>query len=226
MSLVDITEERKMKVGILGTGFVGRALGSGFVGLGHEVRMGSRDAQNETAVKWAAGAGDSASVGTFGDAAGFAEVAVLATAWSGTENALGMASAANLAGKVVIDATNPLVFHAPDQLPRLGLGHTDSGGEQVQRWLPDSRVVKAFNIVGAAHMVNPQFPGGPPDMFICGDHEDAKTVATDILTAFGWTTTDIGGMEGARLLEPLAILWVLNGVRGGNFDIAFKLLRK
>src|SRR5260221_8534043 len=142
---------------------------------------------------------------SFAEAASFGEVAVLATLWSGTENAIRLAEPKNLAGKVVIDATNPLVFKegAPPALP---LGFSDSGGEQVQRWLPASRVVKAFNIVGNQFMVNPQFPCGPPDMFICGNDDGAKKTVTDFLKAFGWPVVDIGGIEGARLLEPLCIL--------------------
>ena len=212
-----------MKVAILGTGDVGRALARGFLSRGHDVTMGSRDAGKAQSV--AAQVGDGTSGGSFSDAASFAEVAVLATSWSGTENALGLAGADNLAGKVVIDATNPLNFF-DDRPPELALGHTDSGGEQVQRWLPGARVVKAFNIVGNAHMVDPDFPGGPPDMFICGNDDDAKRTVTQILDDFGWPAIDIGGIEGARLLEPMCILWVGYGVRSGTWNHAFKLLRK
>jgi predicted dinucleotide-binding enzyme len=176
-------------------------------------------------VEWAQAGGEHASTGTFADAAGFADVAVLATAWSGTENALRLAGAERLAGKVLIDATNPL-SPSPDGPPGLALGHSDSGGEQVQRWLPGARVVKAFNIVGSPHMFRPDFPGGPPDMYICGNDESAKAVVTEILGAFGWPVMDIGGIEGARLLEPLCILWVVSGLRRGSWDNAFKLLRK
>ena len=215
-----------MRVGILGTGDVGRALGAGFVGLGHEVRMGSRDAANERAAEWAAGAGELASTATFADAAAFADIAVVATAWSGTENALRLAGPGNLAAKVVIDATNPLAFTDPAGPPGLALGHTDSGGEQVQRWLPEARVVKAFNIVGNTNMVNPDFPDGPPTMFFCGNDADAKATVAEILTAFGWPSVDIGGIEGSRLLEPMCILWVIYGVRTGAWDHAFKMLHK
>lgn len=214
-----------MRVGILGSGDVGRALGNGFLALGHEVRMGAREAGNPRAAEWARAAGERGSAGTFAAAAEFGDVVVLATAWSGTENALALAGPDNLAGKVVIDATNPLAPR-PDGPPGLALGHTDSGGEQVQRWLPGARVVKAFNIVGNPHMFRPDFPGGPPDMFICGNDESAKVVVTEILTAFGWPVTDIGGIEGARLLEPLCILWVTYGVRAGSFNHAFKVLRR
>ncbi len=214
-----------MRVGILGTGDVGRALGRGFAQLGHQVKMGSREANNEKAKAWVAETGPAASTGSFAEAAQFAEVAVLCTLWSGTENALRMAGTQNLEGKVLIDATNPLVF-ARGAPPALALGHTDSGGEQVQRWVPRARVVKALNTVGHAHMFKPQFPGGPPDMFICGNEAGAKTNVTDILTTFGWNTIDIGGIEGARLLEPMCILWVLYGMRTNTWNHAFKLLRK
>ena len=214
-----------MKIGIFGTGEVGQALGTGLVGLGHEVRMGSRDAGNEKARAWVAKTGKRASQGTFADAAAFGDLAVLATLWSGTENALRLADPKNLAGKVVIDATNPLIFK-PDAPPGLALGHTDSGGEQVQRWLPQSRVVKCFNIVGHAHFVHPDFPGGPPDMFLCGNDAEAKKTVTEICRALGWPVTDIGGIEGARRLEPICILWVLYGIRTNSWNHAFKLLRK
>jgi 8-hydroxy-5-deazaflavin:NADPH oxidoreductase len=187
--------------------------------------MGSRQAGSEKALAWVAKMGGRASEGAFAEAASFADLAVLATLWSGTENVIRMADPKNLAGKVVIDATNPLVF-TPNAPPSLALGHTDSGGEQVQRWLPESRVVKCFNIVGNAHMIHPDFPGGPPDMFLCGNDARAKKTVTEICQAFGWPVIDIGGIEGARLLEPICILWVLYGIRTNSWNHAFKLLRK
>ncbi|MBI4503303.1 MAG: NAD(P)-binding domain-containing protein [Gemmatimonadetes bacterium] len=215
-----------MNVGILGTGDVGRTLGSGFAALGRDVKLGSRDSANDKLKKWVAETGPRASGGTFADAATFGEVLVLATLWSGTENAIRQAGPKHFAGKVVLDATNPLVFK-PNSPPGLALGHTDSGGEQVQRWLPDARVVKVFNTVGHAHMINPSFPGGPPDMFICGNDEGAKRVVIDICKAFGWPgTIDLGGMEGARLLEPMCIVWVLYGLRTGEWNHAFKMLKR
>jgi predicted dinucleotide-binding enzyme len=214
-----------LKIGILGTGDVGRALGNGFIALGHEVKIGSRDAQNEKAVAWASTSGINASSGTFADAVKFGDVVVLALLWAGTENALKLAGVENFAGKVVIDAINPLMFE-PGKGPALALGHTDSGGEQVQRWLPSAHVVKAFNIVGNAHMFKPDFPGGPPDMFICGNDTAAKQTVTEILKDFGWPTIDVGGIEGSRLLEPLCILWVGYGMSTGTWNHAFKLLRK
>ena len=216
---------KSMKIGILGSGDVGQSLGSGFVSLGHQVKIGSRESGNEKARAWAGKAGAKASTGTFAEAAAFADLAVLATAWSGTENAIRLANPKSLAGKVIIDATNPLVL-TPNAPPALALGHTDSGGEQVQRWLPESRVVKCFNTVGHAHMVHPDFPGGPPDMFLCGNDADAKKTVSNICQAFGWPVIDIGGIEGARLLEPICILWVLYGIRTNSWNHAFKLLRK
>ncbi|MBZ5588855.1 MAG: NAD(P)-binding domain-containing protein [Acidobacteriia bacterium] len=214
-----------MKIGILGTGDVGRALAIGFAGLGHQVKFGTREPGGAKAKELLAKVEHGATAGTFAEAAAFGEVIVLATLWSGTESAIKLTGPANFKGKVVIDATNPLIF-APNKPPALALGHTDSGGEQVQRWLPGARVVKAFNIVGNAHMVNPSFPGGPPDMFIAGNDTEAKKVVTEILTAFGWPTIDVGGIEGARLLEPMCILWVGYALASGTWNHAFKLLRK
>jgi len=213
------------KIGILGTGDVARAIAIGFSGRGYEVKFGTREPGADKVKQLLAAVGGKATAGTFADAAEFGDIVVVATLWSGTRNALELAGPARLRGKVVIDATNPLVFE-PGAPPALALGHTDSGGEQVQRWLPEARVVKAFNTVGHAHMVNPSFPGGPPDMFIAGNDADAKKAVAEILTAFGWSTIDVGGIEGARLLEPLCILWVGYGLATGTWDHAFKLLRK
>lgn len=193
--------------------------------LGHDVRIGSRDPNSEKLKLWVAKNGKRASAGTFAEVAAFAEVAVLATSWDGIENAIRLSDPSHLAGKIVIDATNPLLVK-PGSPPSLALGHSDSAGEQVQRWLPKSYVVKAFNTVGNAHMVNPSFLGGPPDMFICGNNSEAKKKVAEILSAFGWPTIDIGGIEGARLLEPLAMLWITYAFRTGTWNHAFKLLRK
>jgi predicted dinucleotide-binding enzyme len=214
-----------MKIGILGTGVVGQTLGAGFAALGHEVKMGSREPGSERVQDWVARTGALSSAGTFGETAAWADLAVLATGWDGTNNAIYLADPKNLAGKVVIDVTNPLA-RTPEGMPTLALGFNDSGGEQVQRWLPEAKVVKAFNIIGAPHMVNPDFPGGPPDMFICGNDTEAMTQVKDICERFGWHVVDTGGIEGARLLEPMAILWVLQGIRTGRWDNAFRLLTK
>jgi 8-hydroxy-5-deazaflavin:NADPH oxidoreductase len=218
-------ERDHVKIGILGTGNVGRTLGNAFIALGHEVKMGSRDAHNKKATEWASTSGINASTGTFADAAKFGDVIVLALLWAGVENALSLADPENFDGKVVIDATNPLHYES-GKLPVLTIGHTDSAGEQVQRWLPSARVVKAFNSVGYALMFKPDFPDGPPDMFICGNDDAAKQRVTAILADFGWPAIDIGGIEGSRVLEPLCVLWILYGIRSGIWNHAFKLLRK
>jgi predicted dinucleotide-binding enzyme len=213
-----------MKIGILGTGDVGRALGSGFVKHGHEVKIGSREAGNEKAEAWRRQAGYRASTGTFAEAAAFGEVVVVATLWSGTENALRLAGHENLAGKTVIDTTNPLDFSTG--APRLAVGFDTSSGEQIQAWVPGAHVVKAFNMVGNAHMVDPQFPGGPPDMFIAGNDSGAKQTVTEILKDFGWGVVDLGGIESSRYLEPLAMVWILHYFQTRNGNHAFKLLHK
>jgi len=213
-----------MKIGVLGTGDVGRVLGAGFVALGHEVKIGSRNPQKDVVKEWLKKVGAKGSAGTFAEAAAFGDIAVLAISWTGIENAVRLAGPEKFAGKAVIDVTNPLDFSTG--APGLAVGYTDSAGESVQRWLPGAMVVKAFNHVGNAHMVNPQFPEGPPTMFICGNDAGAKKMVTGLLEAFGWPVVDIGGIEGSRLLEPLAMLWIIYGFRTNTWSHAFKLLRK
>ncbi len=150
-----------MRIGVLGSGAVGQALGKGFADKGHDVKIGTRDPGQEKIKAWVAKTGTRASAGSYAEAAAFGELLVLATPWSGTENAITLSEKKNFAGKAVIDVTNPLDFSAGPP-PKLALGHTDSGGEQIQRWIREAHVVKAFNIIGSAYMVNPNFPGGPP----------------------------------------------------------------
>jgi 8-hydroxy-5-deazaflavin:NADPH oxidoreductase len=214
---------QKIRVGVLGSGDVGRALAKGFAGLGHEVKIGSRDA--EKLREWAASAGERISSGTFEEAARFGDILVLATLGSGTESAIRMAGLDHFESKVVIDTTNPLDF-SQGMPPRLFVGHTDSLGEQVQRLLPKARVVKAFNTVGNAHMVHPDFPGGPPDMFLCGNDDDAKKIVSQICEHFGWGVIDLGGIDASRHLEPMCVVWVLHGIRSGSWSHAFKMLKK
>jgi 8-hydroxy-5-deazaflavin:NADPH oxidoreductase len=206
-----------MNIGILGSGDVGRRLGDGFIELGHKVKIGSRDPNKSDIAQW---------VSSHGTNEGKAELAVLATSWDGIPNAIKTADKKNFAGKIVIDVTNPLDF-SKGVPPKLAVGYTDSGGETVQRLIPQAKVVKTLNIVGNLHMVHPDFPGGPPTMFVCGNDDDAKKIVTDkILTPFGWETVDIGGLKGSRLLEPLAMLWISHYFRTNNGNHAFKLLRK
>ncbi len=213
-----------MRVGILGTGDVGKALGQGFIALGHEVKMGSRSAANEKAAAWAKENGAKASAGTFADAAAFGEIVVLATLGVAAESSLQAAGPEKLRGKVVIDATNPL----EGMPPRLAVAGNDSGGERVQRVLPGAHVVKAFNTVGNAHMFKPSFPGGPPDMFICGNDAGAKQKVAALLEDFGWGVVDVGGIESSRYLEAMCLVWVLHAfsTTPPTWNHAFKLLKK
>lgn len=210
------------KVGVLGSGDVGRVLAAGFASFGHQVKIGSREPQK--LAEWTRGAGKGVANVTFEEAAKFGDVIVLATLGQGTENAIRLAGPKNFAGKVVIDATNPLDFSTG--MPQLYVGHTDSLGEQVQRWVPEAKVVKAFNSVGNAHMIKPKFPGGPPDMFIAGNDETAKRTVAQICEDFGWGVIDIGGIEGSRYLEAMCLVWVLHGFRTKSWNHAFKMLRK
>ncbi len=213
-----------MKIGVFGTGDVGRALGKGFIALGHEVMMGSRSQGNDKALAWQKEMGDKASTGTFADAARFGEILVLATLGVATESALAAAGKDALRGKILIDATNPLDMAGG--APKLAIGGNDSGGEQTQRLAPESHVVKAFNTVGNAHFFKPSFPGGPPDMFIAGNDEGAKKKVGAILHDFGWGVADVGGIESSRYLEAMCMTWVMWGVKNGSWNHAFKLLRK
>ena len=219
-----MTNLKDAKIGILGTGDVGRALGKGFTGHGHKTMLAGREANNEKAAAWAKEVGANGSTGTFADAAKFGDVLVLATSWSGTENVIKLAGADHFKDKIVIDATNPLAMGPAG--PSLALAGNDSGGEQVQRWLPGAHVVKAFNTIGNGVMVNPKFEAGKPDMFIAGNDAEAKKAVTTVLEVFGWETIDLGGIESARLLEPLAMIWVKYGFANNSWGHAFKLLRK
>lgn len=214
-----------MKIAILGSGDVGQTLGAGLARLGHQVKMGTRDPSQEKVYAWASKTAHGASVGTFAEAAAFGELAILATLWQGTENVVRLADAKNLADKVVIDAVNPLDF-SEGMPPKLAVSGNDSAGERIQAWLPRSLVVKAFNTVGNQHMIDPAFPGGVPDMFICGNDAGAKNKVTTLLKECGWAAVDLGGIENARYLEALAMIWIITYFRTSSGNHAFKLLRK
>jgi len=215
-----------MKVGVLGTGDVGRALATGFISRGHEVKIGTRDPGQEKVKAWVAKQGAKSSAGTFEETAKFGELVVLATLWNATPAIIQMAKPESFTGKVVIDTTNPLDFSkgAP---PKLSVSGSSSAGEEVQRLLPKARVVKAFNSIGNAHMVDPKFPGGPPDLFIGGNDAAAKKQVADIAREFGFSNVvDLGGIETCRYLEPLAMVWILEYFRTGNANHALTMLRK
>lgn len=213
-----------MKVGILGSGDVGRALGTGFAARGHDVKIESRSPKSETVRKWLKVTKGRVSSGTFADAASHGEVVVLAVLGGAAEKAIDLAVPGNLDGKVVIDATNPLDF-SKGMPPGLFVGTTDSLGERIQRKLPKAHVVKCFNIVGNANMVDPKVPGGPPDMIIAGDNADAKKKVTSILKEFGWPgAIDAGGIDGSRYLEAMVPLWVRVCTSLGEWNVAWKVL--
>lgn len=212
-----------MKVGIIGSGVVAQALGAGFAKYGHAVTLGTRSP--EKLAKWSA-AHEDAKVGSFADAAK-ADVVVLAVKGTVAADALGVAGRDNLAGKTIIDATNPIA----DRPPVNGVLHfftslDDLLMEQLQRAYPDARFVKAFNSVGSAFMVDPDFEEGKPTMFICGNDEKAKGTVAEILSQFGWDVADMGTAEAARAIEPLCMLWCIPGFQQNAWSHAFKLLRK
>lgn len=217
-----------MKIAILGTGDVGRTLAGGFAARGHEVVIGTRDPAVAKVQELLGKVGAGVTAASFADAARFGEVIILAIGGDNIESALKLADAQNFAGKVVIDASNPLRFEAEGLPPVLTVGHTDSGGERTQRWLPRARVVKAFNIVGHPHMIEPDFNGAKPDMFICGDDAAAKQVADSLIRELGWPPAiDLGDIGKSRYLEPLAMVWITHLFNAGfNVNHAFKLLRK
>ena len=213
---------RKVNVGVLGSGDVGKVLAGGFASIGHDVTIGSRSPEKLDAF---VAEHERISSGTFEEAARFGDMIVLATLGTATEEALRMAGLGNFDGKVVIDAANPLA-HEAGQPPRLASGQDDSLGERVQRLLPKAKVVKAFNTVGNGLMIHPELPGGPPDMFIAGNDADAKKIVSQVCEAFGWGVVDVGGIESARYLEAMCMTWVMAGIVSGRWDHAFKLLRK
>jgi predicted dinucleotide-binding enzyme len=212
-----------MKIGILGSGMVGQVLASGFIKHGHQAMIGTRNPGK--LADWSE-KNPEGRVGGHAEAAAFGELIVLCTKGTAALDVLSLAGAENIAGKVVIDTTNPIA-DAPPQNGVLKYFTTldNSLMERLQSAFPEARFVKAFNIVGNAFMVDPKFPGGKPTMFICGNDEEAKETVTDILTSFGWETEDFGGVEGARAIEPLCILWCIPGFVRNQWTHAFKLLK-
>lgn len=212
-----------MKVGILGSGEVARVLAAGFLKHGHEVTLGTREAGKLE--EWAS-KHPGALVAGVAEAARFGDVVVLAVKGGAAEAALNAAGADALRGKTVIDATNPIADAPPDHgVLKYFTTLDDALMERLQRAWPETKFVKAFNSVGHAFMVNPQFPGGKPTMFICGNDEGAKETVAGILHEFGWESADMGGVEAARAIEPLCILWCLPGFARNEWTHAFKLLR-
>ena len=215
-----------MRIGILGTGLVGQTLGVGFLKYGHEVMMGTRNPDSKAIRDWVA-VTPGATAGTFAEAALFGEMAVLVVLGRVVESVLQLTGAENLAGKVLIDTTNPLADAPPvNGVLQFFTGPGESLGEKVQSLLPNTHVVKAFNSVGAARMVDPHYEQGPPTMFLCGDNDPAKTRVAGVIREFGWEPFDCGAITAARALEPLCMLWCIPGFRQNQWTHAFKLLQR
>ena len=215
-----------MKFGVLGTGGVGITIGSKLISLGHEVMLGSRSTANEKAIEWAGKNGEGASNGTFEQAASFGEIIFSAALGSGALNALQLAKPENFSGKTVIDISNPLDF-SHGKIPTLFVGLNDSLGEQVQRFLPNANVVKTLNIVNSEVMVNPSLVPGDPDMFVCGNNNEAKEQVSALLKEFGWNNIiDLGGIDSARVLEPFVLLWIKGWLHFQTPYFAMKFLKK
>lgn len=213
------------KVSVIGSGQVGQVLADGFLKHGYEVMRGSRDPSKLD--EWKKGAGAKALAGTFADAAAFGEIVVLAVKGAAAEEAVKLCGP-SLSGKTVIDATNPI---AENKAPTNGVlafftSYDESLMERLQRVAPDAHFVKAFSCVGNARMVNPDYGGVKPSMFICGNDAGAKDKVRGVLDKFGWETEDMGKAEAARAIEPLCILWCISGFTKNEWTHAFKVLHK
>ena len=215
-----------MKIGVIGSGQVGRTLASAFLKEGYDVMLGSRTSQKEEVIKWKE-ENASGKTGDFEQTAAFADVIVLAVSGLVASNALQIAGIHHFAGKVVIDTTNPIAAEPPvNAVLKYFTTQDESLMEKLQRKAPHAKFVKAFNSVGNALMYKPVFTDPKPTMFICGNDEDAKKLVTDILDLFGWETEDLGVAAAARAIEPLAILWCIPGFLNNDWYHAFKLLKK
>jgi 8-hydroxy-5-deazaflavin:NADPH oxidoreductase len=210
-----------VKIGTIGAGSVGGTLGRAWAAKGHDVVFGVRDPRGPKVQELVRATGGKARAASPAEAAAHGEVVLLATPWAAAQAAL--RGAGDLRGKILVDATNPL---EPD-LSGLALGHTTSAGEEVARWAPGARVVKAFNTIGAQHVANPRFGAEKASMLVCGDDLGAKETVLGLAEVLGFDPVDAGPLRQARLLEPLAMLWIsLAYAYGHGPDIAFKLLRR
>jgi len=206
-----------MNIVIVGAGNVGRALGGGWRKAGHGVTMALRDTAGEKA---AALEQEGFSITSTKGAAAAGEIVVLAIPWPALTAAV--KELGSLAGKIVIDAINPLT---PDF--SLAIGHDGSAGETVARLAPGARVVKAFNTTGAGNMENPQYKDGALTMFVCGDDAEAKKVVSELARGLGFEVVDSGALTSARYLEPLAMLWMHLAFAGKlGTDFGFRLVRR
>ena len=215
-----------MKIGIIGSGIVGRVLATGFLQEGHQAMLGTRNISKEDVLKWKK-ENPTGLLGSFQETTQFGEIIVLAVSGLVVEDAINLAGKEHFNHKVVIDATNPIATVPPENgVLKFFTTLEESLMEKIQKQLPDAKVVKAFSCVGNALMYKPNFNGSIPTMFICGNDDPAKKTVTDILTSFGWETEDMGKVEAARVIEPLSILWCIPGFIRNQWTHAFKLLKK
>ena len=212
-----------MKIGVLGSGEVGKVLTGGFVKYGHEVMAGSRSP--EKLESWKEEISADVKTGTFAETAAFGEVIVLAVHGDAAVEALKMAGVENLSGKTILDATNPIAAEPPEEgVLRFFTDINHSLMETLQESFPDANFVKAFSCIGSPFMVDPPFQP-TPTMFIAGNSAEAKQTATTILKQFGWEVQDMGMAQGARAIEPLCILWCIPGMRGEGWTHAISMLK-
>ena len=212
-----------MKIGILGSGAVAKSLAEGFIKHGHVVMLGTRNPAKLEDWDWKQPKGLAGSVA---EAAQFGEIVVLAVKGGAAADVMRAAGLTNIAGKPVIDATNPIAEEEPvNGVLKFFTSLDESLMERLQRDFPAANFVKAFNSVGHTHMVDPKFKGGKPSMFICGNDDGAKKKVAGILDQFGWEVEDMGKAEAARAIEPLCILWCIPGFLKQDWSHAFKVLR-
>jgi predicted dinucleotide-binding enzyme len=208
------------QIGIIGSGIVGQTLANGFVKHGYDVTIGSNDQKKRDELK----SKTNANVGSFEETARAAEIVVLAVKGGAAEAAVKSAGLANLTAKTVIDATNPIADAPPvNGVLKFFTSLDESLMERLQKLVPDARFVKAFSCVGNMLMVNPDFKGVRPTMFICGNDDRAKRDVSAIVDQFGFEVADMGTVEAARAIEPLCILWCIPGLRQNSWTHAFKL---
>ena len=213
------------KVGIVGSGIVGQTLANGFVKHGYDVTIGTNTASKREELR--SKTNGNVKIGSFEDAARFGEIVVVATKGTAAEAALKAAGTANLNGKTVIDTTNPIADAVPvNGVLQFFTSQNESLMERLQALAPEARFVKSFSCIGNAFMVNPDFNGVKPTMFICGNHEGAKSEVKTILDQFGFDVADMGAVEAARAIEPLCILWCIPGFLSNSWTHAFKLLKR
>ena len=212
-------------IGIIGSGIVGQVLANGFIKHGYNVALGTNTASKRDELK--AKTSGKATIGSFEDVAKFGDIVVLAVKGTAAESALQAAGIGNLTGKTVIDATNPIADTPPvNGVQQFFTNPNESLMERLQKLAPDGHFVKAFNCIGNALMVNPDFGGPKPTMFIAGNDVGAKRDVATICEQFGHDVADMGTVEGARAIQPLCILWCIPGFRGGSWSHALALLKK